>query len=114
MAKVVAHLHLEKVEKAVDQKAVTTEAPLKKEATQAHTLPVRFQVDKTAVVLAAVVDITLEMSILLKAQLKITTQNQMEAIPMGKYDFLGKSNSFHVNYIAIHADFMSNCVFLFL
>ena len=108
----VALLLLEKVEKAVDQKAVTTEAPLKKEATQAHTLPVRFQVDKTAVVLAAVVDITLEMSILLKAQLKITTQNLMEAIPMGKCDCLGKSNSFHVNYI--HVDFMFNSVFLFL
>ena len=83
VAKVVAHQHLEKVEKAVVQRAATAEAQLKKAVIQAHTLHVHFQVDKTAVLLEVAVDIILDTYIHPKAQLKTTIQSQTEATPTG-------------------------------
>ena len=88
VVKVVARLHQERVEKAVDQKAVMTEAQLKREAIQAHTLHVHFQVDKMEVLLIVVADIIPETYTRLKAQLKIIIQSLTEAILMGKLDIL--------------------------
>ena len=83
VAKVVAHQHLERAEKAVVQRAATTEAQLKKEVIQAHILPVHSQVDKTAVLLVVVADTIHEMYIHPKAQLKTIIQSPMEATPTG-------------------------------
>ena len=83
VAKVVAHQHLEKAEKAVVQRAATMEAQLKKEVIQAHTLHVHFQVDKTAVLLVVAVDIIHDMYIHHKAQLKTIIQSPTEATPTG-------------------------------
>ena len=88
VAKVVAHLHQERVEKAADQKAVMTEAPLKKEVIPAHTLHEHFQVDKMEVLHIAVADIILEMYTHPKARLKIIIQSLTEATLMGKLDIL--------------------------
>ena len=87
-AKVVVRLHQERVEKALDQKAVMTEAPLKKEAIQAHILLEHFQVDKMEVLLIAVADIIPEMYTHPKAQLKIIIQSLTEATLMGNLDIL--------------------------
>ena len=90
VAKVVAHLHQERVEKAADQKAVMTEAPLKKEAIQAHTPLEHFQVDKMEVLLIVVADIIPETYTHPKAQLKIIIQSLTEATLMGKLYILNE------------------------
>ena len=90
VVKVVARLHQERVEKAVDQKAVMTEAQLKREAIQAHTLHVHFQVDKMEVPLIAVADIIPETCTHPKARLKIIIQNLTEATLMGKLYILNE------------------------
>ena len=84
VAKVVAHLLQGRVEKAVDRKAVMTEARLKKVVIQAHTLHEHFQVDKMEVPLIAVADIIPETCTHPKARLKIIIQNLTEATLMGK------------------------------
>ena len=88
VAKVVAHLHQERVEKAADQKAVMTEAPLKKEVIPAHTLHEHFQVDKMEVLHIAVADIIPEMYTHPKARLKIIIQSLTEATLTGNLDIL--------------------------
>ena len=92
VAKVVAHLHQERVEKAADQKAVMTEAPLKKEVIPAHTLHEHFQVDKMEVLHIAVADIIPETYTHPKAQLKIIIQSPMEATLMGKLYLLNEAS----------------------
>ena len=89
-AKVVVRLHQERVEKALDQKAVMTEAPLKKVVIQAHTLHEHFQVDKMEVLLIVVADIIPETCTHPKARLKITIQNLTEATLMGKLYILNE------------------------
>ena len=88
VAKVEAHLHQERVEKATGQKAVMTEAPLKKVVIQAHTLLEHFLVDKMEVLHIAVAVIIPETYTHPKAQLKIIIQSLTEAILMGKLDIL--------------------------